>query len=120
MALGQLSEQELIEAAEREPAKVGILAAAALVGGSALGAAMMHSMRQGWIEEPKLPEHQSVGEELAQFAVANVALVIGAASLRETILEMGRDEFLKTMALYGGGLFAFKLVVDGMRKLRRK
>jgi hypothetical protein len=117
--LGQ-DPQELLEQAEREPAGMGILAAAALAGGTVLGTAAMESIRRGWIEEPELPEEQPVHEELVQFFFANVGLVMAGHALREAALEMGPAKFGKTMLGYSAGLFAFKLLVDGVRKLRGK
>jgi hypothetical protein len=116
--LGQ-DPQQLLEAAEREPAKAWLLAASALAGGTVIGAGLAKSMREGWIEEPDLPEHQPVSEELVQFFVANAGLVMMAASLREAAIDMGPPKFGKMMLLYSGGIVAFKLLVDGIRKLRK-
>jgi hypothetical protein len=104
--------------AETKPLGLGIVAAAALAGGVAVGSAIAVSMREGWIEEPKLIEDPSPEQELMQFGVANVALVLGGDLLRSMIVDMGRDKFIKTMLTYGGALLAFKLVVDGVRYIK--
>ena len=102
----------------RQPVAVGILATAALVGGAVLGAAAVASAREGWVDETRYQmDDASLGEQLVAWGVAHVALVMGGYTLCESIRDMGRDEWLKTMGYYGAGLLGVKFVVDGVRWL---
>jgi len=112
------TDQELLTVAEREPTKVGVLAASALIGGFAIGAAFTESMRQGWIEER--PDELTTPQAWGDWVAANVGLILAGYSLREAIVEMGRDEFLKTMGLFSGAVVVLKLVTDAVRKAREK
>jgi hypothetical protein len=113
------SDQELIESAEREPVKVGMLAAGALIGGFAIGAAFIEARQKGWIEEG-VPDNPTTPQAWGEWVAANVGLVMAGYSLRETIIEMGRDEFLKQMGWFSGAVVAMKLVTEAVRKAREK
>lgn len=113
------TDQEIMAAAEREPAKVGMLATAAILGGFAIGVGLMESVRRGWMDAPEAPPPPaSLGAAFAEWGVANFGLVLCGAALGETIDEMGRDEFLKTVGLFSGAIVVMKLVADGVRKAR--
>ena len=111
------SQPDIERLAEEQPVGLGMIVTAVLIGGTAIGAA---AAKAGWVEEYELPDNQPLHEEMLQFAFANVALVMGAKAMMDVVKDMGRTEFLKTMGYYGAGLFAFKLVVDGIRKVREK
>jgi hypothetical protein len=113
------SDQELTQAVEQEPVKVGMLAAGALIGGFAIGAAFMEARQKGWIEEG-IPDEPTQPQAWGEWVAGNVGLVMAGYSLRESIVEMGRDEFLKTMGLFSGAVVAMKLVADAVRKAREK
>jgi hypothetical protein len=114
------TDQEILETAERQPAAVGVLAAGALIGGFALGAAFTESVKQGWIEEPKIPDAPTQPQAWGEWVAGNVALVMAGYSLREAMVEMGRDEFLRQMGLFSGAVVAMKIVSDAVRKARGK
>jgi len=117
--LGQVDFEKDIdieELAQKQPVGLGFLAASALIGGAVIGALAFQS---GWVEDFEIPEGQPVHEELLQFTAANVALIMGGYALKEAIVEMGRKEFFKTMGYYTAGLLAFKVVVDGVRWVRK-
>jgi hypothetical protein len=105
----------------QQPVAVGILATAALVGGAVLGGAAVASLREGWVDESAYAlDDAPLGAQLVSWGVAQLALVMGGYMLGESIREMGRDEWLRTMAYYGGGLLAVKCVVDGVHWLRNR
>jgi hypothetical protein len=111
--------QEFEQIAEREPAKVGLLAAAAILGGFALGAAAVQSQKRGWLPDyEQYAAQQSLGEGLLAYLAAHTGLVLGGEALREAIQQMGREQFLRTVGWYTGGVIALKIVVDLLRKAR--
>ncbi len=112
------TDQQLTDLVEKQPVGTGLIVAATIAGGAVIGSAIAVSMREGWIEEPKFEEDASTEQELFQFAMANLALILSGDALRQMILDMGREKFLKTMLYYGGALLAFKVVVDGVRYLK--
>lgn len=112
------SDSELVAAAEREPAKVGVLAAGAIVGGFALGGALMEARRRGWMEDVRDPD-PTPAEAWGEWIAAHVGLVLAGGALTESMAELGRDEFLKTLAWCTGGVFALRIVVDAVRSRRQ-
>ena len=103
----------------QQPVAVGILAAAALVGGAVLGGAAVASLREGWVDESAYSlDDAPLGSQLGAWGMAQLSLVMGGYVLGESIREMGRDKWLRTMAYYGAGLLGLKVVVDGVRWLR--
>jgi hypothetical protein len=111
--------QDIEQIAEREPVKLGLLAAAAIVGGFALGAAAIESQKRGWL--PDYETHaaeQTLGEGLGAYLAANTGLVLGGEAIMQAIREMGREQFLRTVGWYTGGVIALKIVVDLLRKAR--
>jgi hypothetical protein len=101
---------------DTQPVGAGILAAGAIAGGVVLGSAMMLSFREGWIQEPEIPEEQSTGQELLQFGVAYGAVILGGEMLCDVIKDMGRTKFLWTI----GGFTALVAAARGVMALSGK
>jgi hypothetical protein len=108
------------ELAQKNPIGTGILAAAALIGGSVIGAAAMAGIQEGIIPKYEIPDDQPLHEEITQFLFASGGVVLGGAALAEMIKSMGRDKFLTTMATYGLGMLGLKLIIDGFAAVARR